>query len=160
MAWGDYDNDGDLDLYLARRNQANILFRNDNGTFVDATGGTPLGDAGTAQGVAWGDYDNDGDLDLYLANYGQANKLFRNDGGGTFVDATGASPLGDTGSGAGVAWGDYDNDGDLDLYLANQGQANKLFRNDERHVRGRDQRPAGRHRERPWRGLGRLRQRR
>ncbi len=88
---------------------------------MDATGGTPLGDAGNGQGVAWGDYDNDGDLDLYLANYGQANKLFRNDGGGTFVDAT-SGPLGDAGSGTGVAWGDYDNDGDLDLYLANDGR--------------------------------------
>jgi enediyne biosynthesis protein E4 len=79
-----------------------------------------------------GDYDNDGDLDLYLANFsndGSPNKLFRNDGGGTFVDAT-SGPLGDTGFGRGVAWGDYDNDGDLDLYLANSG-ANRLFRNDQ-----------------------------
>ena len=130
VAWGDYDNDGDLDLYLANNGQANKLFRNEGyGTFVDATSG-PLGDTGAGFGVAWGDYDNDGDLDLYLANYfGQANKLFRNDGGGTFVDAT-SGPLGDTGDGSGVAWGDFDNDGDLDLYLSNNGQANKLFRND------------------------------
>ncbi|MBE0565598.1 MAG: VCBS repeat-containing protein [Krumholzibacteria bacterium] len=130
MAWGDYDNDGDLDLYLANSGQANKLFRNDGGgTFTDATSG-PLGDTGYGRGVAWGDYDNDGDLDLYLSNDGQANKLFRNDGGGAFVDVTGVSPLGDTGWGYGVAWGDYDNDGDLDLYLANVGSANKLFRND------------------------------
>ena len=178
VAWGDYDNDGDLDLYLANSGQANQLFRNEGGgTFVDATSG-PLGDTGNGRSVAWGDYDNDGDLDLYLANVrpgeqavpqrrwrhvrgryerpagryrewgwcgvgglrqrrgprplprqlGGANKLFRNDGGGTFADAT-SGPLGDAGSGRGVAWGDYDNDGDLDLYLANNG-ANKLFRND------------------------------
>ena len=54
--------------------------------------------------------------------------MFRNDGGGTFVDATG-SLLGNTGSGRGVAWGDYDDDGDLDLYLTNNLSANKLFRN-------------------------------
>jgi len=129
VAWGDYDNDGDLDLYIANESSTNKLFRNDGGgTFVDVTS-SPLGDAGDGRGVAWGDYDNDGDLDLYLANENQGNKLFRNDGGGTFVDVTSA-PLDDTGNSRGVAWGDYDNDGDLDLYLANYGQANKLFRND------------------------------
>jgi hypothetical protein len=132
VAWGDYDNDGDLDLYLAQGNsQANRLFQNNgDGTFADVTSG-PLGDAGTTYGIAWGDYDKDGDIDLYIANFGSANKLFRNDGGGSFVDATGGTPLGDAGDGCGVAWGDYDNDGDLDLYLVNGSyQANKLFRND------------------------------
>jgi hypothetical protein len=127
-AWGDCDNDGDLDLYLSNYGQANKLFRNDGGgTFVDATSG-PLGDTGDSNGVAWGDYDNDGDLDLYVANVNTANRLLRNDGGGTFVDAT-SDPLGDTGYGTGVAWGDCDNDGDLDLYLSEYGSANKLFRN-------------------------------
>lgn len=133
VAWGDYDNDGDLDLYLAQANgQANKLFRNDGGgVFTDATNGLPLGDTGTTYGIAWGDYDNDGDIDLYIANFGSANKLLRNDGGGVFVDATGGTPLGDAGDGCGVVWGDYDNDGDLDLYLVNGSyQANKLFRND------------------------------
>ena len=132
IAWGDYDNDGDLDLYLAQGNsQANRLFQNNgDGTFADVTSG-PLGDAGTTYGIAWGDYDKDDDIDLYIANFGSANKLFRNDGGGFFVDATGGTPLGDAGDGCGVAWGDYDNDGDLDLYLVNGSfQANKLFRND------------------------------
>jgi hypothetical protein len=126
--WGDYDNDGDLDLYLVNANSANVLVRNDGGgTFVDVTS-SPLGDTGDGRGVAWGDYDRDGDIDLYLANANSANKLFRNDGGGVFTDAT-TSPLDDAGNSTGVAWGDYDNDGDLDLYLANHGQANKLFRN-------------------------------
>jgi hypothetical protein len=132
IAWGDYDNDGDLDLYLAQGNgQANRLFQNNgDGTFSDVTSG-PLGDAGTTYGIAWGDYDKDGDIDLYIANFGTANKLFRNDGGGFFVDANGGTPLGDAGDGCGVAWGDYDNDGDLDLYLVNGSfQPNKLFRND------------------------------
>ena len=129
VAWGDYDNDGDLDLYLANDGQANKLFRNDGGgVFADATV-APLGDTGNSTGVAWGDYDNDGDFDLYFANYGQANKLLRNNGGGSFSDVT-TSSLGNSDNGMGVAWGDYDNDGDLDLYLANDGQANKLLRND------------------------------
>jgi len=219
VAWGDYDNDGDLDLYVAN-DGANKLFRNDgSGTFSDVTG-PPLDDTGSGTGVAWGDYDNDGDLDLYVANAGSANKLFRNDqitgnhwlhvdlvgvlsntsgigarvrvvaggisqirevsGGSGYLsqnsltaefglglastvdtleitwpsglirrgtnvpvdqiitltegelfwaDAT-SGPLGDAGNGEGVAWGDYDNDGDLDLYLANTDSANKLFRND------------------------------
>ncbi len=129
VAWGDYDNDGDLDLYLSNFGQANKLFRNDGGgTFVDATS-SPLDNAGDGQGVAWGDYDNDGDLDLYLANFGQSNMLFRNEGGDTFVDAS-SLPVGDPGNSTGVTWGDYDNDGDIDLYVAHYGQANKLFRND------------------------------
>jgi hypothetical protein len=131
VAWGDYDNDGDLDIYLSNCGQANKLFRNvGGGIFVDATSG-PLGDAGCGSGVAWGDYDNDGDLDLYLANYDNTgNKLFRNDGNGVFVDVT-SGPLGGPGFCTGVAWGDYDNDGDLDLYIANYGSAgNRLLRND------------------------------
>ncbi|MCJ7577182.1 MAG: FG-GAP-like repeat-containing protein [candidate division Zixibacteria bacterium] len=128
VAWGDYDNDGDLDIYLAHGGP-NELFRNEGGgVFVDATSG-PLGDSDFGAGVAWGDYDNDGDLDLYLANCGTANKLFRNEGAGVFVDAT-SGPLGDTAYGMGVVWGDFDNDGDLDIYLVNSGSANKLFRND------------------------------
>ncbi|MGB2990078.1 MAG: FG-GAP-like repeat-containing protein [Candidatus Zixiibacteriota bacterium] len=129
VAWGDYDNDGDLDVYLAHGGNPNELFGNEGGgVFVDATSG-PLGDSDFGEGVAWGDYDNDGDLDLYLANCGTANKLFRNGGGGVFVDAT-TGPLGDPACGSGVAWGDFDNDGDLDLYLVNSDNTNKLFRND------------------------------
>ena len=64
-----------------------------------------------------------------MANWGTANKLIRNDGGNVFTQIT-AGPLGDRGNSTGVAWGDYDNDGDLDLYLANYGSANRLLRND------------------------------
>jgi hypothetical protein len=133
VAWGDYDNDGDLDIYLTNFNVANPnkLFRNDGGgTFVDATT-YPLSDNGQSTGPYWADYDNDGDIDLFMSCYGSPTKLFRNDGGGTFADATPtciSSLLLQT---EGTSWGDYDNDGDLDLYLANggTGQANNLFRN-------------------------------
>jgi len=129
VAWGDMDNDGDIDLYVANVNTPNKLLRNDGaGVFSDATSGQ-LGDTSGGEGVAWGDMDNDGDLDLYLSNAGGASRLFRNDGGGTFVDiATG--PLAGTNQGRGAAWGDMDNDGDLDLYVANASGANKLLRND------------------------------
>jgi hypothetical protein len=127
-AWADYDNDGDLDLYLVNDGYANKLFGNNgNGTFTDVTT-APLNDAGNGRGMAWGDYDNDGDPDIYLSNYGYPNKLFRNNGNGTFTDVT-TSPLDDGGCGMGVAWGDYDNDGDLDLFLVNFGQYDHLFRN-------------------------------
>jgi hypothetical protein len=127
VAWGDYDNDGDLDLFLANWGSTCKLLRNDGGgVFVDATAG-PLDFAGHWMGVVWGDYDNDGDLDLYLANQGP-NMLFRNDDG-TFVDVTN-DPLDDSGYGSAVGWGDYDNDGDLDLYLVKRNSANRLFRNE------------------------------
>jgi hypothetical protein len=78
-SWADYDNDGDLDLYLANLATANKLLRNDGGgIWTDDTNG-PLGDTGSGQGCAWADYDNDGDLDIYLMNAGSSNKLFRND---------------------------------------------------------------------------------
>ncbi|MBZ0268813.1 FG-GAP-like repeat-containing protein [bacterium] len=125
--WGDYDGDGDPDLYLVNQATANKLFRNDGGGFVDVTFGA-LGDTGTGTSAAWVDFDSDGKLDLYVGNHG-ANVLLQGDGAGGFVDAS-AGPLADAGNCNGVAWGDYDGDGDEDLYLANDGQANRLLRND------------------------------
>jgi hypothetical protein len=130
VVWADFDNDGDLDLYLVNADSSNILFRNDGGgTFVDATSG-PLGGSTDDRAAACADYDNDGDLDIYLVSGAMlSNKLFQNEGNLVFVDTT-TGPLGDMGSGWGVAWGDYDNDGDLDLYFANYSSGNKLLRND------------------------------
>jgi hypothetical protein len=129
LAWVDFDNDSDMDIYVTCRNGANCLFRNDGLTaelFVDAT--TEVLEGGyDSRGAAWGDYDNDGDLDLYLVNNG-ANDLIRNDGGGAFIEVT-TAPLDDSGIGQTASWADYDRDGDLDLYLANNGP-NRLYRND------------------------------
>ncbi len=126
VAWGDYDGDGDLDLYVSDTESASSLYRNDGGVFVDATT-LPLGDAGYNTGVAWADYDNDGDLDLYVGTSYGANKLFRNEGGGAFVDAS-IGALADAGNCWTVAWADYDLDGCVDIFLANDGN-NVLLRN-------------------------------
>ncbi|MFH2056370.1 MAG: FG-GAP-like repeat-containing protein [bacterium] len=127
-AWGDYDNDGDEDLYVGNSGSPNYLFRNDSGTFVDVTSG-PLGDAGFSHGLAWGDYDNDGCLDLYLSRSTVPNVLFHNECDGTFADST-HSPVDHSGTSTSTAWGDYDNDGDLDIYQVDAAGPNKLFNND------------------------------
>jgi len=128
-AWGDFNDDGDFDLYLSNYDQNNNLYQNTGaGTFNDLPI-PPLNDIGNGRGVAWGDFDNDDDLDLYLANAGSANKLFENDGAGGFTDVT-APPLDDAGDARGVAWGDHNNDGNLDLYLVNAFSSNKLFQGD------------------------------
>jgi predicted outer membrane repeat protein len=129
VAWGDYNNDGRLDLYLVNDGSANKLFRNNGGgSFTDVTA-APLGDTGPGTAAAWADYNADGWLDLYLANESPSpNKLFRNNAGVSFTDVT-SGPLGETASSHGVAWGDYDNDGRPDLFLANFDAPNKLLRN-------------------------------
>jgi hypothetical protein len=89
-----------------------------------------LADEGKGCGVSWGDYDGDGDEDLYVSNNSTANRLLRNNGGGDFTDVSDPMTTGDVGYGHCATWGDYDNDGDPDLYLVNGGP-NRLFRNDD-----------------------------
>ncbi|MEM9056493.1 MAG: CRTAC1 family protein [Pseudomonadota bacterium] len=125
----DYDNDGDLDVYLIQGGpldgsgtSGNRLFRNalvPSGAlrFEDVSSDSGADDTGYGMGVATGDYDNDGDADLYLANFG-ANVLLRNDGD-RFTDVTAASGTGDTRWSASASFADYDHDGDLDLFVAN-----------------------------------------
>lgn len=128
VAWGDYNGDGYLDLYLSNDGTANTLLEGDGtGGFTDVTAG-PLGDTGSGRGVAWADYDNDGDLDLYICNTsGGANKLLENNAG-VFTDVT-SGPLGDTGNSEGVVWGDFNGNGYVDLYIVNNGASNKLLLN-------------------------------
>ncbi len=134
-AWGDFDGDGDLDLYVANDSGANILYRNDGATFTDVTSG-PEGSGLSTQSVAWVDFDRDGDLDLYLANR-TVNILLRNDGqepgdpdAWSFTDVGAATGTDSNRNSQGCAWADYDGDGDMDLYLVNFGTANMLLRND------------------------------
>jgi hypothetical protein len=134
---GDFDNDGDLDLFIANSyNQDNLLYRNDgNNIFYWIITGDIVHDGGDSVSSSWGDYDNDGDLDLFVTNHtGQDNFFYRNDGNGVFTKITSVNIVTDGGESETCVWGDYDNDGDLDLYVANGGgsqdEKNFLYQND------------------------------
>jgi hypothetical protein len=125
---GDYDNDGDVDLYLANDKSPNILYRNDGGVFTDVTllAGVGYGLDGSLQagmGTDFGDYDGDGDLDIVVTNLDfENNGLYRNDGNGVFSDVSFPSGIGGISLsfvGFGALFADYDNDGLLDLLIAN-----------------------------------------
>ena len=120
QAWGDYDQDGWLDLYVTDSIGPNTLFRNTGRTYFTVS---PINSAVTLSdtisgGAVFGDFNNDGWPDLYVLNRG-ANVLFRNEMGLGFTDVTASAGVGDTGKGETGAWGDYDGDGYLDLYVAN-----------------------------------------
>jgi hypothetical protein len=130
-AFGDADNDGWLDLYIGKFYHDNELYMSrGDGTFdrVDDLG---AGDRRDTAGFDWVDIDNDGDLDLYVVNRDQENALYRNDlsDSGPFTEIGCALSVANTQIGQAGAWADYDNDGDLDVFLANVG-ANALYRND------------------------------
>jgi len=164
---GDYDNDGDPDLFVTNQG-ANVLYRNNgDGSFSDVTPEAGVGPSPWSTSAAFVDIDNDGDLDLYVANYmesditkiprrndamavqgscsyhgiqvfcgprgrrAEQDQLFRNDGDGTFSDITQSSglALAIPRYALGVVSGDYDNDGDPDLYVANDSVTNSLWRN-------------------------------
>lgn len=139
-AWGDYDNDGFQDLFVsnggAPAEQSNVLYHNKgDGTFESVTSGSIVTDVSHFAGSTWGDYDNDGFLDLFVCRYsGEGNALYHNNGDGTFTSMTEGSVVNDGGNAVGCAWGDYDNDGFLDLFVANgaltnESQSNVLYRN-------------------------------
>ena len=150
---GDYDNDGDGDIYVANDAGPNAFYRNDGAGFVEmgvptATAYSGDGREQAGMGIAGGDFDGDGDVDLFVTNFSHDNNtLYRNDGQGFFHDASFASGLGARSLGQ-LGWGtsffDFDNDGDDDLFVANGHvypdvdraglgtryvQANQLFRN-------------------------------
>ena len=135
-AWGDYDGDGDADLFVGFNGTPNRLYRNDAGQFVDVAATVGVADARATRAAAWGDYDADGDPDLLLgftAGAGGVLRLYRNDGG-RFVDVTRDIGLRtDSGAVRQPAFVDVDGDGDLDLYVALRDKPNLLFRNDRGH---------------------------
>jgi hypothetical protein len=164
VAVGDYDNDGNEDLYVTYLDGAVLYHNNGDGTFTDVTakaGVTNAGRWGTS--AAFGDYDNDGYLDLYVANYvdldldhlpefgkgsfcqyrgfpvscgprglkGGRDRLYHNNKDGTFTDVTERLNIdSDSYYGLGVLWLDYDRDGCLDLYVANDSSPSLLYHND------------------------------
>lgn len=136
-SWGDYDNDGLLDLYVTRSGgtiatNKNLLFHNEGGNaFTKVLTGTPVTDAFISRSVNWTDIDSDGDLDLFVSNENDQNEnLYRNDGAGVFTKLTNGPLLNNGGKTMSSSWGDYDNDGDLDVFLANDQGNDGLFRNE------------------------------
>ncbi|MFK7882906.1 MAG: FG-GAP-like repeat-containing protein [Phycisphaerales bacterium] len=130
-AWGDYDNDGDMDLWMSRYDsgQTGYLWRNDgNNVFTDVTGSAGLADTDNQRGCAWGDYDNDGDLDLAIAREGQGLRVYENQGDGSFAISTQVPSI--SGSTADVCFVDFDNDGDLDISVSRTSDSAALLRND------------------------------
>ncbi len=156
-ACGDYDGDGDVDLYVTNVG-ANVLYRNNgDGTFSDVTEAAGVGHAGWGSSTAFVDYDGDGLLDLFVVNYLEwspalerecwsalderiycgpngynapaCDVLLRNLGNGRFADVSRSVGLDRTfGNGLGLASGDFNGDGRIDFYVANDGMANQLWR--------------------------------
>jgi hypothetical protein len=156
-AVADYDNDGHADIYITAVGKNHLFHNEGNGTFVDVAEKAGVADPGFSTGAVWFDYDNDGKLDLFVAHYvdwslqndrycsldgknksyctpqtykGQSSTLFHNKGNGVFENVTRHAGLYDPKSKSlGIALLDYDNDGWLDLFVANDTEPNKLYRN-------------------------------
>ena len=153
---GDYDNDGFKDLYVTNFGSNRLYRNNGDGTFIDVTERAGVGDKRWGTSAAFADYDNDGDLDLFVANYvafqlennlvcyrrdrrdycapsdfaGTPDVLYRNNGDGTFREVTReAGMFHPNGKGYGAVWGDYNNDGYPDLFVANDLTPDMLYRN-------------------------------
>lgn len=158
-AFGDVDNDGDRDVYVTSTRGGNILFENRAGTYHDITEQAGVACVAHSQTAAFFDADNDGDLDLFVANTAkwttdffnerlayyegpnqwwqslssaatEANRLFRNDGDRKFTDVTQEAGVAGKGWGGDVAVFDFDEDGDLDLFVTNMFGLSQLYAND------------------------------
>jgi enediyne biosynthesis protein E4 len=156
VAVGDYDNDGFDDLFVAGFGHSTLYHNNGDGTFTDVTAKAGIAVSGWATSAAWVDYDNDGRLDLIVTRYmdwtfqdiycGEREAgyrsychpdlfkpattlLFHNDGGGKFTEVSHKAGLDKPGKGLGVAFADYDRDGWMDIYIANDSIPEYLFHN-------------------------------
>jgi hypothetical protein len=154
-AQADFDNDGLLDVVLLRGGWENaarlsLLHNKGGGVFEDVTVASGLGEPIASHSAAWGDFDNDGRVDLYVCGeYASSSadglfagddsliradprnhgRLYRNNGDGTFADVAERAGVRNDRYAKGAAWGDYDSDNDLDLYVSNFGGENRLYRN-------------------------------
>ena len=126
-AWADYDNDGDLDVYVGNESDNKLeapgqLFRNEgDGTFTDVAALAGVTNARFAKAVAWGDYDADRNADLFVSNMGDRNRLYHNNGDGTFTDVAEAAGVERPIASFSAWFWDYDNDGHLDLFVSAYG---------------------------------------
>lgn len=141
--WVDVDGDGDLDLFVSNGlegGQDNALYINNgadsNYTFTQVTGDPIVEDSMPSDGSSWGDVDNDGDMDAFVVNWYNLNNLFYlNNGNGTFAQVTTGTIVNDGGYSETCSWGDYNNDGYIDLYVTNSGsptlgaKVNFLYKN-------------------------------
>ena len=157
-AVGDYNNDGELDLYVTNYGVNRLYRNNGDGTFTETAESAGVTEPRWSTGCAFADYDRDGNLDLYVVNYivfdidenpwcgfkekgiraycepdnftAQSDTLYRNNGDGTFTDVTKTAGIyNTTGKGLGVVWGDYNNDGTPDIYVANDSTENLFYHN-------------------------------
>ena len=157
-AVGDYNNDGQLDLYVTNYGTNRLYRNNGDGTFAEVAESVGVTEPRWSTSCAFADYDRDGNLDLYVVNYivfdinenpwcglrekgiraycepdnfiAQSDTLYRNNGDGTFTDVTKTAGIyNTTGKGLGVVWADYNNDGAADIYVANDSTENFFYRN-------------------------------
>lgn len=129
---GDLDNDGDEDLFVTALNGRNKLYKNIRSNyFIDysAVSHCTGQENDRTNAAIFGDVDNDGDLDIFITNENSSNRLFLNNGAGIFTETTEPAGLDTDFGGTGCSFGDIDNDGDLDLYVANWSAKNILYRN-------------------------------
>ncbi|GJM34216.1 MAG: hypothetical protein DHS20C18_32170 [Saprospiraceae bacterium] len=141
-SWMDYDNDGDQDLFLIKSGRTLPAGGEDNRMYHNTLSETGILDFQrivTAEMVthfdldfqaSWGDYDNDGDMDVYLGNFDAANYLYQNQGDSLFTRITEGDAVTESAPTLGSTWGDFDNDGDLDLYATSPGQVSRYYQND------------------------------
>ncbi|MBC8505681.1 MAG: CRTAC1 family protein [Chloroflexi bacterium] len=129
--WADYDADGDLDVFVANRNeQHNSFFSNNgDGNFAKMTDGEIVKNGGDSRACGWADVDGDADLDLYVGNAHEANFFYTNNGDGTFTRVTEGSFTNDISYTYGLSWADVVNDGDIDLFVSNVQDKNILYLN-------------------------------